>query len=270
MDAKWIFPGVAITQVTGRSAQPWGVYVIYPSIQASGVLVSAGLNGSADALRVSQKALPTEGTWGIVVWPYGDSRGGVWICSVYTQGYSAIVNTNADIDYEAHPSGAWDYLDQNGNYTFALPDGSFVQFGNGGAKPELTRQVVDSTQHIVTIPYPDSTRQATAPPPFPMTLSLASGTAVFVDAAGNVTMQIAGNATIQVEGTTNITSVGNATIQVDGATNITSVGNATIQVDGATNITSAGTVAVTTPTMILNGDLQVNGNIGLTGTITPT
>lgn len=186
-----MFPHMALAQVTGRSTNPWGVYVMYPTGQGSGVLVQMGLHGSADTLRVSQKALPSEGTVGLVAFPYGDSRNGIWLCSVYTQGNTALVNSSPDVDYEAHPSGAWSLTDQAGNSTFALPDGSFVQFGNAGVKPELTRNVVNASQHIVPMPFPDNTRQASSPTPFPVTLSLASGTTISVDISGNATINLA-------------------------------------------------------------------------------
>jgi hypothetical protein len=166
-----------------------------PTIQGTGVIVTPMMYGSADALRVSQKALPTEGTWGLCAWPYGDSRNGIWLGSIYTQGNSALANTNPDIDYEAHPSGAWSYLDQNGNYTFSLPDGSSVQFGSA---PSITRNIVNEAQQTVSIPYPNNTRMSGSPTPFPFSFSLASGTTVSVDTSGNVTINLAASGTLNI------------------------------------------------------------------------
>jgi hypothetical protein len=173
-----------------RSVNPWGVYVLHPSIQATGILVRPLLNGSADALRVSQKALPTEGTWGVVLWPYGDSRNGVWLGSLYTQGNDALLPTSADVDYEAHPSGAYTLLDQNGNFTFSFPDGSALQVGATGGAPELTRHVVNAAQFQVPIAYPNTTRAAAAPTPFPAQYTSASGTSLTIDVAGNVDIKL--------------------------------------------------------------------------------
>ena len=178
---------------------------MHPTVQATGILVQMGLPGSADALRVNQPALPTNGTWGLCAFPYGDSRNGVWVCSVYTQGNSAIYNASPDVSYHAHPSGAWTLIDQIGNTTLSLPDGSYVAFGNGGTKPELTRQTVNAQQQVVSIPYPDSTRQISTPPAFPMTLNLASGTSIKVDTSGNATLNLKAGATF------NITQGGSAT-----------------------------------------------------------
>jgi phage baseplate assembly protein gpV len=200
-----MFPQLGLCQVIGRSTSPWGVYVLQPSIQATGVLVQMGVTGSADALRVNQPPLPTEGTWGLVAWPYGDSRNGVWVCSVYTQGNTAIDTSNPDVSYNAYPSGVWTHIDQSGNTTLSLPDGSYVTFGNSGVKPELTRQTVNAQQEITTIPYPDSTRQASTPNPLPMTINLASGTSIKFDTSGNMDVNLASGATM------NITQGGSAT-----------------------------------------------------------
>ena len=222
------FPSLGVTQVMSRSLNPWGVYVLHPTIQATGVLVQMGLSGSADALRVSQKALPTEGTWGLVAWPHGDSRNGIWICSLFTQGNSALLTSSADVDYEAHPSGAWSLLDQNGQATLSLPDGSFITFGNGGNKPELTRQVVNSAQQTVTQSYPDSTRQAGTPSPFPFTFSLASGANIKVDTSANIILTTIGTLTANVTGNVEVTTQNNVTITVGSGMMATINGNTTI------------------------------------------
>jgi phage baseplate assembly protein gpV len=178
-------------------------------------------HGSADALRVSQKALPTEGTWGLVAWPYGDSRNGIWLGAVYTQQNDALLNTSPDVDYEAHPSGAYTLLDQKGNFTFAFPDGSALQVGATGGAPTLTRHVVNAQQVQGAIAYPNSTRMAAAPTPFPTQFTHASGTTVTVDAAGNanvtavsgtaITLKIAGGVSLVMSGT-NVAITGTLTV----------------------------------------------------------
>ena len=238
-----VFPTLGVCQVMSRSVDPWGVYVLQPSIQATGVLVQVGHVGLADALRVNQDPLPTAGTWGLVAWPYGDSRNGVWICSIYTQGNDALLASNADVDYQAHPSGAWTLIDQNGNATLSLPDGSYVTFGNSGAKPELTRHVVNVNQTRSSIPYPDSTRQISQPPPFPMTLNLASGTSIKVDTSGNANLNLAPGATF------NITQGGSATDFVALVSKLVAAFNAHTHSDPQGGTTGTPTVAWTPTTV---------------------
>ncbi len=226
-----------------RSTNPWGVYVLHPTIQATGVLVRIGVQGCHDALRVNQPPLPVEGTWGLCAWPYGDSRNGVWICAIPVQGNSALLNSSPDVDYQAHPSGAWTLIDQIGNTTLSLPDGSYFTVGNAGTKPELTRQTVNAQQQVVNIPYPDDTRQVSTPSPFPFTYLSATGTTVKVDTTGNIDIATdgAGNVSINTtkgsSGDVSITTGGTGNISMD--TSGGSGGNVSI------NLAAGATLSIT-------------------------
>lgn len=190
------FPTIGVARVQSVSASPWGIYVMHPSLQSSGILVRPLLNGSADALRVSQKALPTVGTWGLVAWPYNDLRNGIWLGSIYTQNNTALLTSSTDVDYEAHPSGAWTLLDQNGNFTFSFPDGSALQVGSTGGAPALSRNVVNPDQTTTQVVYTNAQRVAATPATFPVEYTSASGTSFNIDTSGNVTVNLAVGATM--------------------------------------------------------------------------
>lgn len=184
------FPASGLVQVQSRSLKPWGLYVLLPSIQGTGVFVRMLHHGSADALRVSQKALPAEGTWGLVMWPHGDSRNGIWMGSVYTQMNDALPNTDLDMDYEAHPSGAWTSLDGSGNATLGLPDGSALTTNPSGATPP-PRNVVQANQQQVSQAFPQGQRQTGTPAPVGMSMKFSSGAMVTISPTGDVVVQAA-------------------------------------------------------------------------------
>lgn len=189
------WPHLAEVTVLSRSVNPWGVYVLLPSIQ-SVTFVRMGLNGSADALRASQKALPTESTSGLVAFPYGNSRNGIWLCAIYGQQNDALPGTDMDMDYEAHPSGAWHAVDGQGIVSLYLPDGSFLTTNPGGTLPALTRHVVNAAQEQQAQAYPNDTRSAGVASARPLTISLANGVVVGIDVSGDVAITTPGSITI--------------------------------------------------------------------------
>ena len=107
--------------------------VTLPSTQT--VSVRMGLHGPADGLRVNHPAMPGRGTEGIVLFPFGDNRNGVWICSLYVQQMDALTSdTDQFLEYNSHRSGHWRMLDGQGNFTESFADGSSLVVGCGAAR----------------------------------------------------------------------------------------------------------------------------------------
>ena len=79
-----------------------------------------------------------------------------------------------------------------------------------------------------------------------------TGTIVFLDSEGNLVIDVTNDQKITVKGDANLTVGGNVSITVSGT--------ATVNVAGNTDIT--------TPTMTLNGNMQVNGTIDCSSTVT--
>jgi phage baseplate assembly protein gpV len=205
-------PTLGVGTVLSRSLSPWGVYVLFPSLQSSGVLVRMGIHGQADAVRVSQKPLPKEGTSGLILFPFGDSRNAVWICSLYTQQNDAHPNVDVDTDYEAYPSGAWKMLDGEGNFSFVLPDGTALTTNPAGL-PTPTRNVVQADQTQVPQPFPTGQRTQSAISPRPLVWTMPSGQTVTFDVNGGITLATKAGQPFTIDGTT----VVNGDIQVTGS-----------------------------------------------------
>lgn len=136
-----------------------------------GFPVKLGFNGAADALRIDQDPLPGIGTWGVVAFPSGDQRNGVWLCSVLPSKMSAYNYNGQAIDpfmrYHAHWSGFWSLMDGSGNTALQWPEGSWLSFSSGGTLPTVYRTVVQNNQ-AQQIAYTMSDRVSGSPSPFQM------------------------------------------------------------------------------------------------------
>jgi phage baseplate assembly protein gpV len=154
----------------------------------SGQLVSVrmGIHGPADGLRVSHPAMPGRGTEGVVLFPAGDNRNGIWICSIYAQQMDALTTTTDQfLEYNSHWSGHYHLLDGQGNFTESFADGSFLQIGTTTAPPVTYRNVVNSQQQRTAVPVTAAQRVPNPPKPFNLTLRHATGTVVSIDPSGN-------------------------------------------------------------------------------------
>ena len=238
---------------------PNGLQVIFKSVGQSPSFPVTVLRDYADARRVSQRPLPQIGTWGLVVFPYGDIRNGVWIGSYYPSQMDALTTTLASghapsdpfIDYEASFSGDWWLMDGIGNRAHQYADSSyFVASGSSGiafpSLPTLYRHVVDATQKQNTIAYPYSDR-VTNPPvsgrPFFYGFKHHSGTLVSMDSSGSTVVSGASGATFKdtFGGTVFTIDVsGNTTVSGSPKANLVfNFGNTTLTVDSSGNITFA-------------------------------
>jgi phage baseplate assembly protein gpV len=154
----------------------------------SGQLVSVrmGIHGPADGLRVKHDAMPGRGTEGVVLFPGGDNRNGIWICSIYAQQMDALTtSTDQFLEYNSHWSGHFHLLDGQGNFTESFADGTFLQIGTTTAPPATYRNVVNAQQQRTATEITAAERVPNPPTPFNLTLRHATGTVVSIDPSGN-------------------------------------------------------------------------------------
>jgi len=193
-----VFPQLTKAQVYSVDPNKRLLYVLLPSSQGLGIPVEMGYEGPADALRLRQTPMPTKGTWGLVAFPHGDSRNGVWLRSIYTSKENAVLPGDANADYDSHWSGAWSLMTGDGQVYKSFPDGTFITLADETTLPALTRNTVDQTQTQQAVPYPQTDRLASAPPARPLHVHHSSGTDLLVDKTGNTTITIAAGASVSV------------------------------------------------------------------------
>ena len=188
---------------------PFGLQVVFKSTGQMLSFPVTMLRDYADGVRVRQKPLPQIGTWGVVIFPYGDLRNGIWLGAYYPSLVDALTTTQASgqaatdpfIDYEASFSGDWWVLDGLGNYAKQWADSSWFVAASGDTLPTLYRHTVDSGNQQQTIPYPYSDRVKTPPAsgqPFIFKWKHASGTSIAVDVSGNVTLDLSSTAKLNI------------------------------------------------------------------------
>jgi hypothetical protein len=208
-----MFPSLQECQVISVDPNKRRVTVQLASAQVAEVRM--GYHGPADAVRVSHQALPGRGSWGLCAFPYGDNRSGIWVCSTYPALVDAhTTQTDAFMEYNSHWSGAYEMLDQNGQWLKSFPDGTFLLVSGSATKPKMYRHTVDENQQQQFIEFPDSERIPNPPKPRYFYLSHASGTIAEIDPQGNTTISGAKNAECTI-------TFNNAVIQIDTSGNIT-------------------------------------------------
>lgn len=176
--------------------------------------------GFADAYRISQHPMPQIGSHGIVCFPNGDVRNGLWLGTYYPNLVDATAGIAGDatVDYQAHWSGFWRYLDKAGTYAAQWPDGSSLLVGSGAALPTVFRHVVDgNSQAQRLIPYTMADRVPHPPSPFQLNYKMANGTSVLIDKSGNITINGAANVTINASGDITLNAGQGSNIVLQGA-----------------------------------------------------
>ena len=188
--------------------------VVLPSAQGIST-VRAPYYGPADGLRVRQGPLPRPGTTGLCAWPYGDSRNGVWICSLYSGQQDATQPGDPHADYDSHWSGYWHLLDQSGQAFTSYPDGSYVTLSDEPGLPAVTRHIVDQNQKRQAVPVAATDRLASPPSPRPYRFHHGSGTQVDIDASGNTSVAVQPGQTLRIAaGGTTITVAASGAVSI--------------------------------------------------------
>lgn len=241
-----MFPTLQEAQVVSVDANKRRMVVQLPSAQSAEVRM--GYHGPADAVRVSHKAMPSRGSWGLVAFPYGDNRAGIWVCSTYPALVDAITTqTDQFAEYDSHWSGAYEFMDQNGQWLKSFPDGTFLLVSGSATKPTMYRHTVDQNQVQQFTAFPDSERIPSPPSPRYFHINHGSGTVAEIDPSGNTTVTGASNAacTFKFNG---------ATVVIDNSGNITATAASGKQFQAKAN---GGTITIDD-----NGGIEANAATG--------
>lgn len=241
-----MYPAIQECQVVAVNPKLRRLTVVTPSLQM--VEVRAGYHGPADGVRVSHKALPGLGSWGLVAFPYGFNINGVWLCGTYP-GFLDANTTDTDpfMEYDAHWSGAYELMDQTGQWLKSFPDGTFVQLATSTAKMPTYRHIVDENQNQQLELFKDSDRIPNPPSPRYLYINHASGTTAEVDPSGNTTVNGAKSATCTVQ-------FNKSTVVIDGSGNITVTGASGAQIKLTANAAYV--------TIDKNGGIEANAAAG--------
>lgn len=188
-----------LTQAVVISQDPvtGGLNVAFPSGQMAAYPVKFGFYGPADGVRINHPAMPGRGTWGIVAFPGGDDRAGVWISSIYNAMDDArTTNTDAFLEYNSHQSGYYETLDNTGQKVIAFPDGTNIVIGASTSKPTTYRHVVDDEQFAQLQEFTDAERVPNPPGAFSIIIRTASGVVLAVEPDGRVTINVHENTAV--------------------------------------------------------------------------
>lgn len=225
-------PVIVMAKVTAHDP-PRRVQVTFGSTgQQPSFTVQMGLD-YGDALRVRQKPLPGIGTWGLVAFPRGDYRNGIWITSYLPSQMDALhyagTKTDPFIDYEAHFSGYWSLLDGVGQQSNQWPDGSFFNVSSGipGAQytlPTVYRNTVVA-QKQTRIPYTRADRIPHPPSGYGFAFVHQTGTNISVGPGGNTMVNAGPGLSITM-------TANGATFTMDGSGNVTIISPGTLRLQG--------------------------------------
>ena len=223
--------GTCIAPVAGRYAV---MVLVDGSPAAGGLECDVGTDGPRDGQRGHYPPLPTPGTRGLISFPRGDLRSGVWLKSIR----GPLLDANHGTDGKGHfaasqamPSGTWSYDDETGQHATVYPDGTTLLVGFSTA-PTLTRHTLGENQAPITQPFAQSQRVKTAPGPFPVSIVTASGASTTLQADGGVVVSSHGG----VAGggaTATLAASGVVTIVNSGGASVTLASNGSVQVHAA-------------------------------------
>lgn len=247
--------GMEMATVTAQDPNSFGVFVSLDRLGGQGptLPVQVGTPGPRDGTVFKGKAgLPTAGTRGLVSFPRGDARNGVWICAVGAGlvDASSFASGLGGLGYDAHYGGGWSWLGPDGTLLEATPDGSLLRLGPTVAAP--TRHVLTGNQAQQTVAFAEGQRVATPPAdPFPLSVTLASGIQVVgtpqgaltvTAAAGQVLTLVCGSTTLTLDGGsgTATIAVGAVSVEVSGTSGDITATN------GAATLRMAGSVVTVT------------------------
>lgn len=184
--------------VTGVSSNPLLIYVRLPSTQGTGIPVSPSFFGTADDLRIQQHPLPRIGTLGLVAFPYGDARNGVWLASVYPFVGPNAQQNDATAYYRSEWTGEVEMMSGAGDYYHRFPDGSYITLADSTSPPVITRNTVNAQQEKESVAYEDSTRRSGAVDPKPFRFRHSTGAIIDVDGSGNFKLTTPGGNVFEI------------------------------------------------------------------------
>lgn len=238
-------PSVAHAVVTSIDSDNYALNVMilgFGGGQMPSLSVRVASHGPRDGVRGHFPELPQVGNWGIVVFPRGDIRNGVWMGTFEPSSLDASPNQAGKVSpsYHAHYSGGWSIHQPDGKQAMVLADGTSLRAG--ADLPQPTRHTLDGDQKRQTTPFTHAERVPQPPGAFPLILTHQSGATVVLDAGGGGEVHSASG-----QGLTLISN--GATITATGG------GDVTMTCAGGGQITISGT------TITITGQLHVTGEV---------
>lgn len=257
-------PHVAMAMVVSQDPDHYAVNVTIQGIfggQMPTLPVKVLTHGPRDGVRGIFPALPTVGTWGLVLFPRGDIRNGHWAGATDPNLIDASTHAPGlgGTEYSAHFGGGWSWLGMDGTRAEVFPDGTSLLLGS--AMPTPTRHTLTDKQARVRTPFTAGQRVSVVPGAFEAVLTHptgagaqlnASGTWAFTAAAGeSVILQVTGGATatLNPDGSVRISAASGKSVTVE------SLGGASVVIDGAGSIV-ASAVGGHTVTVTAGGTTQ--------------
>lgn len=248
------------------------MYVMLSTGQITGFPVRRLYQGTSDGMRISKPPLPVQGSWGLVIFPSGDARNGVWLGSYPPNMVDAIPNSQDDpfCDYHSHWSGHWNFTHGISGYTATqFADGSYAVAASGSDLLTTYRHTVDDQQKQQRIAFTFKDRNPNPQPTFAYTF-VQSGTqfSAYLTTSGSLTVTFNKGQTLTVQ-----QSGTGAVWTIDGNGNITfsaASGNGTVTINGPQQITmntkyaqvnASDHMDVNTPTATFSGDIHAKGAI---------
>lgn len=185
-------PLITDAWVTGYDAVNHRVYVILHDGQQLPVPVRVLMNGPADLYAVNQVEMPKPGTKVAVAFINNDMRNGILLGSFFATGANTITSDSTEpfLNFFAHWTGNFEYMDQIGQTVNWYPDGTYIQVAQDiTALPTLYQNVLDANgiqQRVVVDPTTRIASGNVPNPIFQVYIKHASGTTVTIDVSGNV------------------------------------------------------------------------------------
>lgn len=192
------------------SIDAWGGQVPFLSVDVS-------RHGHSDAVRGHWPPLPAIGTRGRISFVRGDDRTGRWegASTPALNDSSPHSPSHGNADYRAGYAGDWDWIGEDGTVAKAFADGGTLLLG--GTMPVPTRHTVAADGSRQRTPFTAQERNPKPPGPYPLTVALASGFLFSVSASGgtaltapagqSLTLAVAGGASITLNADGSVTVV---------------------------------------------------------------
>lgn len=259
-------PPIVHAVVLSQDPDNYGLNVMVVGIgggQMPSLPVRVASHGPRDGVRGDFPELPQPGCTGIVAFPRGDHRNGVWLGSFEP----ALIDASpyspglAGVDYTASHSGGWSWHGPDGVAARTLADGTTLLAGS--AMPAPTRHTLDGKQARGRTPFTAAERVPQPPSPFPLSLRHPSGASAVLTGAGAGTVTIpdgqpltlvCAGATLVLDGS------GNATLSDSkGATLTLSGGTARVEDKAGTTLTLDGSGDATLATAFSASVLTLSG-----------
>lgn len=187
-------PPIAHAVVTSIDPDNYAVNVMilgFGGGQMPSLPVRVASHGPRDGVRGNFPELPQIGNWGIVAFPRGDIRNGVWMGTFEPASVDASPNQAGKVSpsYHAHYSGGWSIHQPDGTAAMVLADGTSLLAG--AMLPVPTRHTIDGQQKRQATPFTHAERVPSPPGAFPLTLTHPSGATVHMSAGGGMTVNAA-------------------------------------------------------------------------------